>query len=462
FWEEEPRRIWYHRTSGIWQPVWLEALGQTYIEDVRWTPDLDAGLLGLAVRLNSQPERPLTLHVRLMLRDDLLADDRYTLQRRDFRRSIGLEPALLNMGRRNLLWAPYHPNLIDAVITLEDEGAVVDEVHSYAGLRSCGFADGLFMLNGVPHYLRLVLDQGYWPQSHLAAPGDDALRREVELIKSLGFNGVRIHQKVEDPRFLYWCDRLGLLVWGEMANAYSFSETAIERLTREWMEVLQRDYSHPSIVTWVPFNESWGVSNLRGDPAQRDYVRAIYHLTKALDPTRPVVGNDGWEHLATDVWGIHDYALDGSTLRERYGTFEALEQTLMRVQPQHHAVTLDGRRRESEPVVLSEFGGISLAPSQGKQWFGYGTVKDSDEYLAKYREIVDAVLDSPTIAGFCYTQLTDTEQETNGLVTADRSSKLDQREIHRINSRPSRAIPGDIVAAAQIATEMTAFGEGGG
>ena len=145
-----------------------------------------------------------------------------------------------------------------------------------------------------------------WPRPNAAA-----LRREVELVKAHGFNGVRIHQKVEDPRFLYWCDRLGLLVWGEMANAYVFSPAAVEQLTREWLEVLRRDYSHPCIVTWMPLNESWGVPALESDPAQQDYVRGLYHLTKALDPTRPVIGNDGWEHVVSDVWGIHDYTHDG-------------------------------------------------------------------------------------------------------------------------------------------------------
>ena len=187
---------------------------------------------------------------------------------------------------------------------------------------------GLFALNGAPLYLRLVLSQGYWPQSHLAAPSDEALRAEVEWIKRLGFNGVRIHQKVEDPRFLYWCDRLGVVVWSEMASAYVFSDLAPERFVREWLEVIRRDHNHPSIVTWVPFNERWGVPDLPNDPAHRDLVRSLYHLTKALDPSRPAVGNDGWEHVTGDILGIHDYAVDGATLGQRYGNVAGLEETL--------------------------------------------------------------------------------------------------------------------------------------
>ncbi|MBA2557794.1 MAG: glycoside hydrolase family 2 [Chloroflexi bacterium] len=463
FWETTPRSIWYHRTTGIWQPVWLERVPETFIEEIRWTPDPDHGMLGMQVRLNEIPRRQLRLRLRLTLRGDVLTDDAYTVHRQETVRQVGLEPVVLNIGRRKLLWSPSHPNLVDARLTLETEaGEAIDVVESYVGLRSCGYQDGYFLLNGIPVYLRLVLGQGYWPESHLAGPSDDALRREVELIKSLGFNGVRVHQKVEDPRFLYWCDRLGLLVWSEMANAYVFSQLAVERLCREWMEVLRRNYNHPSIVTWVPLNESWGVPNLQGDPAQRAYVLSLYHLTHALDPTRPVIGNDGWEHLASDVWGIHDYALDGDSIRQRYGTPEALEQTLTKVRPLHHAVALPGRRREGEPVVLSECGGISYAPVPGTPWFGYGTVTDADSFLAKYDEIIGAIQDSPGIAGFCYTQLTDTEQETNGLLHADRTPKLDVGKVREINRRPSRSIPGDLVSAAQSAAqEVTSFGQGG-
>ncbi|MBA2701149.1 MAG: glycoside hydrolase family 2 [Chloroflexi bacterium] len=458
FWEPEPRRIWYHRTTGIWQPVWAEAVGRTHIADVRWLPDPARGVVGLRVQLNREPETPLHLRLRLSLRGDLMADDRYLVQRQETRREIGLEPAVLNIGRRKLLWAPGHPNLVDAQLILENaDGSVLDEVHSYVGLRSVSATDRLFLLNGIPSYLRLVLSQGYWPESHLAAPSDEAIRHEVELIKALGFNGVRNHQKVEDPRFLYECDRQGLYVWSEMASAYVFSEVAVERFTREWLEVVRRDVSHPSIVTWVPFNESWGLPNLAESEAQRSFVRAIHELTLALDPSRPVIGNDGWEHVVADVWGIHDYALDGPTLRERYGSLESVERTLTG-RPQHHRIQLDGAPRAGQPIVLSEFGGISFHAEPGRPWFGYGSVANADELLAKYTELVDAVLDSPALAGFCYTQLTDTEQEANGLLDAARVPKVNPERLAAVTRRASRAIPGDLVSAAQEAGIVTAFG----
>ncbi len=455
-WEERHRRIWYRRTTGIWQPVWLEPVPETHIAALRWTPDLGRGLLGLHVSLNEEPDRPLALRVRLSHGGSAFATDTYILERAEARRDIGLALTGDNQDWETILWSPIWPNLVDAELTLLDGDQVLDEAQSYAGLRSVGFSNGRFLLNGLPFYLRLVLEQGYWPESQLAAPCPEALRREVELIKALGFNGVRIHQKVEDPRFLYWCDKLGLLVWGEMANAYVFSPKAVGRLTREWMEVLERDYSHPCVVTWVPINESWGVPSLEHDPAQRNYVRSLYYLTKALDPTRPVIGNDGWQHVASDVWGVHDYSLDEQTIRERYGTPEALERTLYQVQPHYHTIVLPESHREGQPVVLTEFGGISYKPAKGASWYGYGTVQSPDEFVAKYEEIVGTVLTCPTVAGFCYTQLTDTEQETNGLLTKDREPKLDVERVRRINQCPSKAVPGEEMLQYVLGMEMEA------
>ncbi|MBB5234034.1 glycoside hydrolase family 2 protein [Deinococcus budaensis] len=445
-WEEAPHAIWYHRTTGIWQPVWLEAVPPTHIAGLRWTPDVERGRLGLHVRLNELPRQDLRVRVRLSLRGERLADDTYALGGREVERQIELGVQRVQARRKELLWSPRRPNLIDARLTLLDEdGAVVDEVGSYVGLRSAGVRDGRFQLNGSPYYLRMVLAQNYWPESHLAAPSEGALRREVELVKELGFNGIRIHQKVEDPRFLYWCDRLGLLVWGEMANAYVFTPEAQRRLTREWLDVLERDHNHPCVVTWVPVNESWGVPNLEGDPAQRAFVRGLYHLTRSLDPSRPVIGNDGWEIVEGDILGVHDYALDGATLRERYGSEEALEHTLRAVQPARRNFYLAGHHRQGEPVMLTEFGGLSHAPGESERWWGYGTLPDTDALLSRYEELLSAVLDSPVIAGFCYTQLTDTEQETNGLLREDRTHKLDPGRVRAITTRVSRAVQHDVL-----------------
>jgi hypothetical protein len=320
-------------------------------------------------------------------------------------------------------------------------------VSSYLGIRTAGFADGHFLLNEHPYFLRLVLEQGYWPQSHLAAPDADALRREVELIKGLGFNGARIHQKVEDPRFLYWCNRLGLLVWGEMANAFVFSRTAVERTVREWLEVVRRDRTHPCVVTWVPLNESWGVPDIARSARQQDYATGLYHLTKALDPGRPVISNDGWEHTESDIWGVHDYTPYGDSIRERYGDPAALDRTLRGNGPGRRRVLLGDPVRRGQPVVITEFGGLSYAPAQGEKWFGYSTAEDSEDLLRRFADLITAIADSPELAGFCYTQLTDTLQERNGLLTEDREPKLDVAKVHEIVTQPSRSIPSEQVDA---------------
>jgi hypothetical protein len=223
------------------------------------------------------------------------------------------------------------------------------------------------------------------------------------------------------------------------------------------MAVLSRDYSHPCIVAWVPLNESWGVPNLPRDGAQQSFVQGIYHLTRALDPTRPVVANDGWEYLVGDIFGIHDYAFQGSALRERYGSTEAIEKTAREVQPSYRFVSLTEHRQRDVPVILTEFGGISYRPGRGERWYGYGTVTSQEEFIEKYEELIDAVLDCPTIAGFCYTQLTDTLQETNGLLTENREPKIKADIIRRINRQASAAVPGDIIGQLQRVTG-TPFG----
>src|SRR5207302_10141808 len=223
-------------------------------------------------------------------------------------------------SRNELLWNPSSPTIIHAKLELRDTaGKLIDTVRSYTALRTIGVEGDRFILNGRPLRLRLVLDQGYWPETGLTAPNDEALLKDVLLAKRLGFNGVRKHQKIEDPRYLYWADRVGLLVWEEMPSAYRYTRQAIQRLTQQWTEVLERDSSHPCIVAWVPFNESWGVPDLPDNPAHRHYVQALYHLTKTMDPTRPVVGNDGWESVATDIIGIHDYDDQPERMARRYG-----------------------------------------------------------------------------------------------------------------------------------------------
>ena len=421
-WLPEPHAIWYPRTTGIWQDVWLEPVAAVRISELRWTPYLERWEFGVDVRVIGQLRDGLQLRVRLLEDDDALADDRYALTRNELSRRIGLQDPGVDDFRDYLLWSPSHPHLIRAVVELLDGETVLDRVLSYTAMRSVTVTENLFLLNKRPLTLRLVLDQGYWPESLLAAPSDEALRRDVELIKRLGFNGARKHQKIEHPRWLYWCDVLGVLVWEEMPSPYRFTPDAVERLTAEWLEALRRDVSHPCIVAWVPLNESWGVPDLPTNAAHRDYVSALYHLTKAIDPTRPVIGNDGWEVSQTDIVGIHDYTDDTVLLERRYHDLEAVRRTVEHQRPGGRPLRLDGFTLRDHPVVLSEFGGISVA---GQGGWGYSSASDDATLLARFEALMASVRRSEGLAGFCYTQLCDTFQEKNGLLREDRSPKAD-------------------------------------
>ncbi len=339
-------------------------------------------------------------------------------------RRIALSDPGIDDSRNSLLWSPTSPTLIEAKIELRTaSGEILDTVHSYTALRSVATQGDRFVLNGRPLTLRLVLDQGYWEKTGLTAPDDAALQRDIELVKKLGFNGVRKHQKIESQRFLYWADRAGLLVWEEMPSAYRYTTKSIHRLSREWLEVLERDRSHPCIIAWVPFNESWGVPDLPDSPAQRHYVQGLYHLTKAIDPSRPVIGNDGWENIATDIIGVHDYDDQPARIALRYGLNDIETKLLKRERPGGRILTLGGKDfTTSQPIILSEFGGIAFGGDRKTTW-GYSRSQTSEDFLERYRELLETVRSLPALAGFCYTQFTDTYQEVNGLLYIDRTPK---------------------------------------
>ena len=431
-WQAEPHAIWYPRTTGIWQTVWLEVVSRTYVESIRWTPNVENFALRFEAFIGGDSADDLAIDIALRLGTRLLAHDRYRVVDRDIDRQIALSDPGIDDFRNELLWSPERPTLLEAHIRLYRGDTLIDEFSSYTALRTVGILRDRFMLNGRPYLLRMVLDQGYWPDTLLAAPNDAALRTDVELAKAMGFNGVRKHQKVEDPRYLYWADKLGLLVWEEMPSAYRFTRTAVKRTVKEWTEVIARDYSHPCIIVWVPFNESWGVPELTGVGEQRHAVQALYHLTKTLDSTRPVIGNDGWESSATDIIGIHDYDANTEHLRARYGAEIAPEQLFDRRRPGGRVLTLDGYPHRGQPIMLTEFGGVAFANKVEKdvpKIWGYSTVLDQASFGKVFDELMQTVIHTALFSGFCYTQFADTFQESNGLLNADRSPKLPLAQI---------------------------------
>ena len=439
-WQLLPHSIWYPRTSGIWQTVWMEYVPATRLTDLRWTAAVDRYEVGLEAFTTGEPRDDLRLRVRLTVGPLTLAEDVYRVMAGELHRRIALSDPGIDDFRNELLWSPERPTLIQAHLELfTADNERLDEVRSYTALRSIAVQGDRFVLNGRPINLRLVLDQGYWPETGQTATDDATLRRDVELAKAMGFNGVRKHQKIEDPRYLYWADVLGLLVWEEMPSAYRFNTTSVERLTKEWAAVIERDRSHPCIIAWVPFNESWGVPDLPDSLTQRHYVQALYHLTKTLDPSRPVVGNDGWESVATDIIGIHDYDDRLAEIARRYGADEATSRLFRKERPGGRMLILgNSDSQANHPVMLTEFGGIAYSPADAT--WGYSRAHSKEDFASRYTKLLAVVRSLPVLAGYCYTQFADTYQEANGLLFADRTPKFPLEEMAKATRGPANAV----------------------
>jgi beta-galactosidase/beta-glucuronidase len=427
YWEPKSRGIFYTRTSGIWQSVWLEAAGESWLEFVRIAPRLD-GAVTFHGRV-ARPQAGLMLHVTVKSGDSVVAGGAGALSDNKY-----VDAAAFVRNPR--LWTLERPHLYNVVFELKKDGKTLDTVHSYFGFREVSIENGRFCLNHRPIYLKFLLDQGYWPESLLTPPSDEAIQYDIRMAKEMGFNGVRKHQKVEDPRFLYWADRMGFLVSGEMANAYLYDEQYVQRFLREWAEAVERDINHPSVVMWAPLNESWGVPDLR-DPRQQAHLRTLFHLTKSLDPTRPVIDNEGWEHVeTTDLYAVHDYAANHDALYNRWARVEPRAGAVL--PPNGRPYAAPGHAYNGAPLYLSEFGGIAYIPpgaSVPESAWGYaGVEKTPEDALRRLAGLYDAIAKLPFI-GICYTQITDVEQEVNGLMTYDRKPKFDPKAIKALNDR---------------------------
>lgn len=426
YWKDQSESIFYTRTTGIWQSVWLEPVPTTRIDRIRLVPDIDKNDIGLEVFLAGYSASvKASMKAVITFNGEFVTEDCFSVSHESGRRVIHLED--FNDHGLGRWWTPERPNLYDLELTLLIDGTPVDKVQSYFGMRKISVESGKLHLNNRSYYMKLVLDQGYFPDGLLTAPSDEDLRRDVELVKAMGLNGVRKHQKIEDPRYLYWADKLGLLVWGEMANAYQFTEQYVSRMTREWIQAVERDINHPCIVAWVPLNESWGVTNIMIDKQQQHHAVSLYHLTKSLDPTRPVVSNDGWELVTTDLVTIHDYEWRKEKLEERYATVESA----LTAAPGNRVILVPGFPYEGQPILVTEFGGISFKVNEWEGW-GYSGAENEEDFALRLKNVIVPMLQSPVVQGFCYTQFTDVEQEINGLLTYDRKPKLPLETIRSI------------------------------
>ncbi|KAI1333162.1 glycoside hydrolase family 2 protein [Xylariaceae sp. FL0255] len=476
YWAPQPESIFYTPSSGIWQAVVLEVvpatrLGNSSSGTVIKSNDIYTGTLDAQVAvLGRRAGHAYSVEIEGSLNGFAVAKKREDLPKDKDYASVKLPLALSEEQIKGApqsvtdiapfdnddcwlkglaLWSPDHPTLYDLVIRLYDsDRKVVDEVKTYTGFRHLDWTkgDGTFRLNGKPLFQALCLDQGYWPKTGMTPPTPESCKTDIELAKKMGFNGCRKHQKVEDPMFLYWADRLGYLVWGEMANAYEFSDEYMDRFNQEWTEAVRRDINHPSVVTWTPINESWGYPDLKGSVEQRNHLRSLYYLTKTLDPTRPVNENCGWEHVLTDLSTFHDYS-DAPVLEKTCAT---LEKTLDRdwanrpmfVGPIGDNIDPATKHRPGAPVLCTEFAGVNIAPAGstgdeiqpqggGGDW-GYTTAKNSSDLVKRVEALVKAVCQGGHISGFVYTQLSDIEQEVNGVYSFDRKEKIPATEVKRI------------------------------
>lgn len=428
FWEKESAGIFYTRTTGIWQSVWLEAVEEGYLDHVYITPDFDH--MKAEFQYEIKGAKRACLKTQVSFEGCELAAVTVDAEREEGSFSILLDQQILSKWnfQEDMAWSPENPRLFDVTYTLLLDGKAVDKVTSYFGMRKISVENGRLLLNNRPYYQKLLLDQGYWRDSLLTAPADEDFVKDIELAKAMGFNGVRKHQKIEDPRFLYHADKMGFLVWGEIAAAYVYSRKYVKRITTEWMDEILRDYNHPCIVVWTPLNESWGVPNIKDNIEQQSHSAAMIYLTKSLDATRPVISNDGWEHTCTDLLTIHDYEWRRDVLEKRYSSLENILQSC----PSGRPPFANGWEYKGQPILVTEFGGISYQKGEKEGW-GYSNAVSDDDFARRYNDVISPLLDSPCVQGFCYTELTDVEQEINGLLTYDREPKIPVEVIKKIN-----------------------------
>lgn len=438
FWKQGLWSCLYTASSGIWQTVYLEAVNDLHIDYVHVTPDVDRGLASVEVLLNRVPDREVMLSLDVTLDGKKIRKVTATTVNRNV--TISMDMDIRDTFYPVALWSPDHPSLYDLRVQLWEENVRLDQVDTYFGMRKLEVRDGIIYLNNDRLYQRLILDQGYWPDTMITPPSDEAIRADLEWTLKLGFNGARKHQKIEDPRYYYWADKMGVLVWGELPSPFAYTDETVENLSATMHEFIRRDFNHPCIITWVPLNESWGVPQIVSNQRQRMTASMLYYLTKAADGTRLCSGNDGWEQAHTDICGLHDYKSSKEVLKQHFADRAFIEKH-----------TCDGRKAYAdgfqctggEAFMVTEYGGIAFSnigiqgEMGGMQTWGYhGKESDEESFFRRFANCTEAILEIPFCQGYCYTQLTDVMQEINGLLTPDRQPKMDVERLRKLVHNP--------------------------
>ena len=427
-WASRNHGCHYMQMTGLWKSVWMEYADEVRLSALRMTPYPNEGELELVFSVTA-PAKDVTVEYAAefcgepVCAGSVVADG----AEQKVRIRVASEHTTDAVNISYIDWA----SIYDISFTVRKRGRITDEVGSYFAMTDFSVRGGQFTHCMIPKYLKMVLDQGWWPDSGFTPPDEEAIVKDIELTKAMGFNAVRKHEKIEDERYLYYADILGLGVWCEMPSAYFLTEENMGKLASQWREIVRQNYNHPSVIAWVCCNESWGVRSLAEDERTQNFVSALYWQTKAYDARRPVIGNDGWAHTFTDLLTVHQYTQDGEKLYSMYSDVEKIVAGDARMGTQF--ALAKGRDYAGQPIVLSEFGGTAFrADERGEAW-GYGSaVQDKAEYLSRLRSLFTAAKKMP-IVGYCYTQLTDVQQEVNGLLKEDRTPKVPLEEIRKIN-----------------------------
>ncbi len=401
---------WYTPTTGIWQSVWLEEAGPVYVEECLITPDINKNRADFSIKLSDGNLNKVS--ASLYLKGEKIGSLDFKMTECEGSASFIFPDC--DILRSDYQWSIENPNLIDVVINAGD-----DEVYLYFGMRNIEIRGKDIFLNNHRLYQKLVLDQGYWPDSLMTPPSGEDLEKDILLAMKMGFNGARKHQKIEDARYYYYADLHGFLVWGELPSRYCYSPHSSLSVISELDNYIRMKFNHPSIIAWVPLNESWGVSNILKDRRQQAFADSLACYAKSLDGTRFISSNDGWEQTSSaDILSVHDYSVIpqwlGSSLEMASNGCADLRE-----------LYIDGSSYNGQPIILTEFGGIAFSDGRDDTWGYNGKVVDTSAFIERLRNLLDRVKKDKLLSGFCYTQLTDVMQETNGLLTPDRKPKLD-------------------------------------
>ena len=435
YWDRGLMGCWYTPVSGIWQTVYMEAVGEYGMKFIHVTPDYDRHMFTAEIALDKRPQESLEVELTVSFEGKV----RRVVKANVEDRSIRVPVDMIVKGDLDPIkvWAPGNPNLYDLKVRLLKNGEAVDTVDTYFGMRKIERRDGRIYLNNSPLYQKLILDQGYWPDSNITPPSDEAIKLDLQYTLDFGYNGARKHQKLEDPRYYYWADKMGVLVWGELPSPYDYTEETVRNLADTMMEFIERDFNHPSIITWVPLNESWGVRQIYSDKRQQAAGRMLYHLTKAADGTRLCSANDGWEQVTTDICGLHDYADTKEMIANHFADREEVELHGCDWRPCYCDSEIP---TGAEAFLVTEYGGIAFqnigiqGEMGGMQTWGYhGKVTDEEAFFERFKSVTDGVREIPYCQGYCYTQLTDVMQEINGLLSPERKPKMDVARVREIN-----------------------------